>query len=901
MTDPLERPRTIDPNTWDRLEEIFFHALELDPADRPAYLDEACGADAALRREVDAVLAGHLAAGGTANSDRLLSPTAVDGVGTLPAGARIGTYAIDSVIGRGGMGEVYRARRADAQYEQQVAIKLMRPGRNTEDLLRRFKTERQILARLQHPNIATLLDGGVTEQGQPYLVMQYVAGAALTTYANDRNLDLAQRLRLFLTVCETVQFAHANLVVHRDLKPSNILVTAEGDVRLLDFGIAKLLDPAVDGSTTGDLLLLTPEHAAPEQFLGATVTTATDVYALGVLLYELLTGSRPFQFVPPLELHRAVCEQDSRAPSAAAADASWLSRAKLARSPVVADRIVGDLDAIVLKALRKDPARRYASAAEMAEDVRRHLNGFPVLARPETVGYVVGRWIRRHRVGVAAGIGLAAALVALVAVSVRSAVVSRAQARAIAEERDVAVQVSSFLETLFRSPQPFAAGPSRRDTMRIRDFLAEGATKVRTELTGTPRVQARLLTVLGNAYTDLGALDLAAPLLEEAATIHRREHGPAAVPTAIAERSLAGTLWQLGKVARAESLFRRAAATLEADSATSRDDWIKALGGLGNTLMTQARFAEAESTYRRALQATAGDSNSTERASRSSDLASALDGLGRVAEAESLMRRAVDLERAANGPDHPRVATPLGNLGVQLMRQNRFAEAEPLLREALAIQLARLPNPHPRTSSTLSNLGAALLRQRKLAPAESLLRQAVTMQRALYGNVHPTLGGTILNLAAVLDEAGQTAEAGDLKAEAKSVLIAALGPEHPTVANAHQNIGVSLHRAGRHREALAEFEAAVAIRKKKLPPGDPNTASSLAALGGTLLDLGRHREAEAAIQEAYRRYEPIREREARQWKNVLGLLARLYRATGRPAEAAAMAARADSVAAPEKR
>ncbi len=465
----------------------------------------------------------------------------------------------------------------------------------------------------------------------------------------------------------------------------------------------------------------------------------------------------------------------------------------------------------------------------------------------------------------------------------------------------MAIQVSSFLETLFRAPQPFAAGPGRRDTMRIRDFLAEGAAKVRTELTATPRVQARLLTVLGNAYTDLGNLDLALPLLEAAAEIQRRELGPTAVPTALAERSLAGTLWQLGKVARAETLYRQAAQSLGADSIGSRSDWVKALGGLGNTLMTQARFAEAESTYRRALVAAEADSAKSELPARYSDLASALDRLGQVATAESLMRRAVDLERAANGPDHPRVATPLGNLGVQLMRQNRFAEAEPLLREAVAIQLARLPNPHPRTSSNLSNLGAALFRQKKLAPAESLLRQAVAMQRALYGDVHPTLGGTLLNLAAVLDDAGRPAEGAALKAEAKATLIKALGPDHPTVANAHQNIGVTLHRAGRHREALAEFEAALAIRVRKLPPGDPNTASSRAAVGGTLLDLGRGREAEVHLQEAYRIYEPIREREAGQWKNVLGLLARLYRATGRPAEAVAMAARADSVPVPETR
>ncbi|MBM4186663.1 MAG: serine/threonine protein kinase [Gemmatimonadetes bacterium] len=362
------------PETWQRLDRVFFEALELPTAERAAYLDRVCGGDTAFRREVEAVLAGHAAAGGTRDSDRLLSPAITEGVGAAAPGATIGAYAIEAVIGRGGMGEVYRARRADAQYEQQVAIKLIRPGRDTDDLMRRFRTERQILARLVHPNIATLLDGGVTDQGQPYLVMQYVDGQPLTTHANERGLDLEARLQLFLTVCEAVQFAHANLVVHRDLKPSNILVTTRGEVRLLDFGIAKIIDAGQDSSTTGDLLLLTPEHAAPEQFVGGTITTATDVYALGVLLYELLTGSRPFQFTPAAQLHQAVGNETPTAPSRRAADAAWLTKAKLARSPVEANRLAGDLDAIVLKALRKEPARRYASAAEMADDVRRHLN-----------------------------------------------------------------------------------------------------------------------------------------------------------------------------------------------------------------------------------------------------------------------------------------------------------------------------------------------------------------------------------------------------------------------------------------------------------------------------------------------------------------------------------------------
>ncbi|MFN0179902.1 MAG: tetratricopeptide repeat protein [Gemmatimonadales bacterium] len=874
--------------TWSRMEAVFFGALELAIEDRPAFLDRACGGDAALRAEVEAVLAAHQSVGGTRDTDRLLSPEATGPGAGLPAGTRIGAYQIEAMVGRGGMGEVYRARRADRQYEQLVALKVMRPGRDTDDLMARFRTERQILARLQHPNIATLLDGGVTPTGQPYLVMQYVDGVPITRYAADRGLDPTERLRLFATVCDAVQFAHQNLVVHRDLKPSNILVTAEGAVRLLDFGIAKLLDvDAGAGSTTGELLLLTPEHAAPEQFLGGSITTATDGYALGVLLYELLTGSRPFQFTPATALPRAVCQDDPIAPSAAAADPERLARAKVDRPPVEAAVIAGDLDAIVLKALRKEPERRYLTAAELAEDVRRYLAGFPVQARPETFGYVAARFIRRNRFAVMASTALAIAIAALTVVSIRFAVTSRAQARAIAEERDVAVQVSSFLENLFKSPDPFAVGPSRRDTLRVGAILAEGARKVTTELADQPALQARLLGILGRAETDLGRLDAALPLLEAAVTRRREVSGPDASETAILERALGVTLWQLGKAARAETLFRRAVAALARDSIGQRRERIKAVSALGNSLMAQGRFPEAEAEYRQAVSLAEIEypADDTEMAGRLSDLAMALNAQARRPEAESLLRRAITIERTANGPDHPRVATPLGNLATVLIDLGRLDDAEQLAREALTIQRTRLPSPHPRTASSINNLAAVLMKRDRAQEAEPLLREAVAMQRALYGERHPTLAGTMLNLAGAIAAQARPEASLPLQREALAILMATAGPRHPNVAMAHNNIGVSLHLMGRHRESLAEYEAALAVRRAILPPSHPLTTNSLAKAGQCLLELGRFREAEERFDEAYRLSEPSKEGRAKQWDELLVQMIRLYRTTGRTAEA----------------
>jgi len=308
----------MDSQSWRRLEQVFFDALELAGEQRRAFLDAQCGSDAVFRAEVEAVLAAHDSAGGIRTPDQLLPAFDPIPAGDIAIGARIGAYRVNGLIGHGGMGEVYRAPRDDGTYSQEVAIKLIRAGRSSAESVRRFRVERQILAKLEHPNIATLLDGGVTETGQPYLVMQYVDGLPVTRFADARQLSLTDRLRLFVLIANAVQFAHRNLIVHRDLKPTNILVGPDGQPRLLDFGIAKLLDPTEQTSTTGDVLLLTPEHAAPEQFRGKAITTATDVYSLGVLLYDLLTGVRPFQFVPAAELALAVCERDARPPSAVA-------------------------------------------------------------------------------------------------------------------------------------------------------------------------------------------------------------------------------------------------------------------------------------------------------------------------------------------------------------------------------------------------------------------------------------------------------------------------------------------------------------------------------------------------------------------------------------------------------
>src|SRR5215472_1117553 len=395
------------PDRWQRLEDLFFEASDLEPSARPAFLEQACGSDTDLRREVEDLLR---------SSDRTLADlrrpvdeTAREVV-MDKSGQRIGPYQIVKLLGEGGMGLVYLANRADQQFQQQVAIKLMHAGfGQSPEMLRRFKAERQILANLDHPNIASLLDGGITSEGAPYLVMEYVDGAAIDEYCQRNPLPTAELLQLFRTVCAAVEYAHRNLVVHRDIKPGNILVTAEGVPKLLDFGIAKLMDPEAPGPfrTVASQRLMTPEYASPEQVRGEPVTTATDVYALGVLLYELATGRSPFRIETnsPLEIARAICELEPVRPSTA-------SRTGASLAPIDARELRGDLDQIVLKPMRKEPERRYASVAAFSEDLLRYLRGYPVEAGSGARRYQARKFIGRHRAAVIAAAAAALALIA---------------------------------------------------------------------------------------------------------------------------------------------------------------------------------------------------------------------------------------------------------------------------------------------------------------------------------------------------------------------------------------------------------------------------------------------------------------------------------------------------------
>ena len=581
------------PERFREADALFDAALDLPPGERDEYVDRACEGDSELSTAVKRLLRAHERAEGFLGSAaaEVAAPLLARILSTPPHAERVGAYRVVREIGRGGMGAVYLGERDDGQFRQRAALKLARGGIGTDYLTRRFLEERQILASLEHPHIARLLDGGVTEDGLPWFAMEYVEGDPIDAYCDAHGLTVEQRLTLFLDVCDAVQYAHRNLVIHRDLKPSNILVTHDGSLKLLDFGITRLLAPGheVTEFPGSGLRLMTLAYASPEQIRGESVTTASDVYALGVLLYEVLTGRHPFRTpaVEAAELQRRILEERPARPSAVAT----LSRNR-------AGRLRGDLDAIVLKALEKSPERRYATAEQLATDVERHLARRTVAARPHTWQYRAASLFRRNPVAVTAGMAFVLLLIASSVVTAVQGARIRAQARRLAAENQKTEQVAALLTGLFAVSDPENA---RGHMVTARELLDQGAARAERELANQPDVQARMLDAMGVAYGGLGVYDPAKSLLERALALRRRLHAGDHPDLAASMYNLATVLRFRGEFERSEALFRDALAMRRRLFGDRDRSVVESLNGLGFLLRGRGADAAAESVYREAL------------------------------------------------------------------------------------------------------------------------------------------------------------------------------------------------------------------------------------------------------------------------------------------------------------
>jgi eukaryotic-like serine/threonine-protein kinase len=840
----------VDPGFRTRVEALFEEALDRDPGERAALVEARAGGDSELRAQVMRLLRAHEGAGGIVDAgvSRVELPPPERSRPPRP----IGPYRLLGEIGRGGMSVVFRAERSDGQFRRRVAIKFLRGGLDAEELHLRLQAERQILASLDHPNIAPLLDGGVTDDGRPYLVMEYVDGVPLPEYCDARRLGVEARLALFLEVARAVRHAHARLVVHRDLKPSNILVTPEGRVRLLDFGIAKVLDQSpveledagLPRTRTG-VRFFTPEYASPEQIRGEGATTATDVWALGVVLHELLCGSRPFDLAghAPPDAERVVLEAEP--PKASAAVTPEAAELRGTTAPHLARRLRGDLDRIVAVALRKEPERRYPSVDRLVDDVERHLAGLPVSAQPDRIGYRVGKLVRRHRVESGA-----AALVLLAILGGAGGALW--QAREAREERDRAElaaarseAVAGYLLDLFGAADPWE---TPADRLTARELLARGEERL-ASLPDDPLLRARLLLGIGETWMRLGEIQAARPLFEEAASLRERFLGPRHPETGEALRSLA------------------------------------------NLRMREGSLAEAEALLHAAREASGGSPSG--EASTLSLLGFAYTGMGRLDEALSSFQDELALLRRSGLNATEAVGHALINVAAIHRRLSRMDEAEAYLREAVEHRRRTLGAEHPLTAVALARLGGLLSEHRgRPDEAAALFHEALDLQTRVLGPDHPSRIEALGGLALIREEAGDAAGAEALLAESLRTHAAGFGADHPTTMAAMEGYAGFLLRHGRVQEALPLYERSIPARRASLGPDHPALAGSLLGWGGALLAADRIDEGAVAMEEGLRIREATFGPEHPLVALALADLARIHAARGDPAGAEAALHRA---------
>lgn len=882
------------------LEQIVHDAQTLPPGEQLRYIREACASDDAM----------YASAVGQMQSRQIWSdlddePGGVHDLPPDPAGQLIGPYRLVRSLGQGGMGEVFLAERAD-EFRQQVAIKLVRRGLLSRHIQGRLRQERQILASLDHPNIARLYDGGTTSDGTPYIVMEYVDGEPIDAYCNKRQLTIAQRLRLFTTVCSAVHRAHQNLIVHRDLKPSNILVTPEGVPKLLDFGIAKLLDDRemmhTLAVTQADFRVMTPDHASPEQIRGELISTASDIYVLGVLLYELLAGCKPMVMKGNrlAELERAICEDPPPPLAAVASGAAGISDSDALtiadqRSTTVAKLrrdLGGDLDNIVMMAMRKEPARRYSSVEQFAADVERFLGGLPVLARADSWGYRAGKFVRRHAFGVTLSAAFLVSLIGFAAaIYVQSQRiraerdVAQSERERAEDERERAEAVSAFLIDSFRGADPFSSTGGSNVTAQ--QILRNGATRITRELRDQPALQATMLDTIGSAYLGLGLPDDAKPLIEQGLSIRRSVFGADNMDVARSLYNLNRVYEKQGDLDRAEALARE---SLQINRRQTGAESIETAGSvcrLGVIKQEQGQLAEAEQLFNSCLRIRIARLGEHHR-----EVTVPLDNLARIAwarndtaSAEKLLRQALEIDRhRPRGEEDPQSLRHLHRLAMVIYDRGDVAAAEPLFRRSVELHRKVLTPEHPETIDVMSSFGSFLLETDRLDEAQVILRDVLDIDRRKRGADHTFVGNDLQNLGRLAFRRQDYAQAEKYCNEALSIYRARnLRPGHDLIAATLTMLGRTKLELGRAAEAEATLTQAVQSWKLEYGEKSPGYALARASLGRALALQKRFAEAEPALIESY----PILSQSSRGVDHEVANVVRrwiedLYRATGRP-------------------
>jgi eukaryotic-like serine/threonine-protein kinase len=850
------------PERWDRIKDMLNRAMQLAPDERSVFLDSACS-DASLRQEVESLLEHAQARSSFLEPAALVeanAPSAYSAGAT--AGTVIGRYHLLRKIGEGGMGEVWQAEQREP-IRRRVAVKLIKAGRTTREVMVRFESERQALALMDHPAIAKVFDAGSTSQGAPYFVMEYIAGIPITVYCDNHRLSIRERLELVMHVCEGVQHAHQKAIIHRDLKPSNILVMGvdgRAAPKIIDFGVAKALTERLTADTMFTrvgVLVGTPEYMSPEQAhaSGEDIDTRTDVYSLGIIFYELMAGAPPIELrkVSFEEFLRRLREDEPPKPSTKLRSQDPTTSTEVARNrrtePLALTRQMrGELDSIALKALEKDRSRRYPSPSDFAADIRRYLNNEAVLAVPASAAYRARKFARRYRTALVTACAFALVLIAAAVVSIRQSLRANREAA-------VAEAVNDFLrnDLLAQASAATQSGPSAKPDpdLKVRTALDRAAQRIEGKFTRQPEVEAAIRDTIGQTYTDLGLYPEASKQLERAVDLRQRVLGPEHLDTMKSMNNLANIYDDEGKYAQAEALHGQILKIRRRVLGPEHPDTLKSIDNLANVYDAEGKYAQAEALHSQALEIerrVLGPEH-PETVKSMSNLALVYEREGKYAQAETLDNQTLEIQRRVLGSQHPNTLKYLDSLANVYADEGKYAQAEALHSQALEIERRVLGPDHPYTLDSMNNLADDYYSEGKYAEAEALNNQTLAIRRRVLGPEHPDTLASMNNLANIYADEGKYAQAESLFSQILEITRRVLGSEHPyTLANL-ADFASMYQRQGKHGLAETYAEQVLVGRRHTLGPEHPDTMASAADLALAYLSQGKFTESESLARE----------------------------------------------------
>lgn len=865
---------------WKQISEIVDQVLSLPDEERRNAIKEFCKNEPELEREVVSLLEA-IDESGQFMDDKIHDKNALlqdfhnqlddedpEAETDLFIGEKIGRWTLTDLLGRGGMGSVYKAKRSDDTGVQQAgALKILHKSLASPHHLERFKIEQQILASLQHPHIAGFIDSGVTPDGVPYMVMEFVEGETLVEYCNKRAFSIRQRLELFKTICRPLQYAHKNLIVHRDLKPENILIDKEDNVKILDFGIAKLLDPNLyelsSVETQPWMRMLSVNYAAPEQIAGKPVTTSTDLYSLGVLLYKLLTDLHPFDFSGKSyqEVEKIILQSDPLLPSQRLSDFSNqnkktdIAKDRSTRIPDLIQILKGDLDAIIRKAMHKDAERRYASAEMLEADIERYLGGLPVLARPDSIDYRVRKFVRRHRAGVVSSVTVGLVFVTLVTLYTVQITTERNRAEEAARQAQLeatkARRVTSFLSSLFQAGDPYDSG--RTDGIPTVDELLEnGLANIRAELEEEPEIYSEILAEIGQSFLGLRRFSRAKEILNESLEISIQIHGENHPFTASVMALLGRAEGRLGNRDRAIKLLNKALSIRREQMPVRTESIASNYADLGYFYAYAADYEKASKNYKEALilYSEMGLENGSDAIYTLSNLANVQKQQSLYDESEANMLSALEKLKSLYGEEHVSIANIYVSLA-DLYRQNSdFQMAENYLQKGIELRKKLAGNEHPDIITDLNAFGLLLKDQGKYAQAEEQFNEAIQLFNESGQTDRLTYSVYLNNLAVVKMALEQYESATDLYDEVLAIRRSKLQEDSPSITIILYNLGQLMYLQNNLERAQTLFEEVVKRDKEKLGDEHPEVAVDLIKLASVYRNQNHFGKAEQTFSEA---------------------------------------------------